>query len=256
MFQPGYVGDRAQWASYAIHETLYSILAGGIGADPRGNPDSWTRLDGTQLVERTPFPVRHGIRKPRANLRELVDELHTNVTLGLFAVDGLIYLQPPAAAAPNNGSRGDGGGGGSSRGGGSSSAGGGWTRVSVSTTRNVFAYDARALLLTYALAAAAGLAAVAVGVRALAANGVSMTAGFTALLATTRNAALDSLMAGRCLGAEPMPAHVKETELRFGEVIPTQTRSLNLPPQHLRRRQVCVYFCIFRCLWKIQETQL
>ncbi len=74
---------------------------------------SRTRPDGTQLVERTPFHVRHGIRKPRANLRELVNELHTNATLGLFAVDGLIYLQLPAAPAPNNGSSGGGGSGGS-----------------------------------------------------------------------------------------------------------------------------------------------
>jgi hypothetical protein len=50
MFQPGYVGDRAQLASNAMYETLYSILTGGIGTDLRSNPNSWMRLDSTQLV--------------------------------------------------------------------------------------------------------------------------------------------------------------------------------------------------------------
>ncbi len=127
------------------------------------------------------------------------------------------------------------------------SASRGLTQVSVSTMRNVYSHDVRILLLKYIAVAAADLTAVAVGVCALAAIVVSMTAGFTAPLAMTLNEAFDLIMAGCCLGTETLQAHVKVTELRIGKVISTQTRLLITPPQHLQSPQACVSSRIFRC---------
>jgi hypothetical protein len=83
-----------------------------------------------------------------------------------------------------------------------------------------------------------------------------MTAGFTALLVTTRNVTLDSLMAEHCFGAEPVPAGVRKTELCLGEVVPAQTMSLNRPPQHTCRLQVCVPSSAFRLWWNVWKTHL
>jgi hypothetical protein len=98
LFTDGYAGNVSHWPSYAIHDTLYSVLAGEIGFDAVLNPMNTAQLEGTKLVEDVPFPLAEKIRQPRQNLRRLVEELHINVTLSLLSVSNLPYLQPELAS--------------------------------------------------------------------------------------------------------------------------------------------------------------
>ena len=187
--QPDYVGyNETDYAGFALHETLFSILAGGISYSNAQLNDT-AELDGTKLVEPVPFPP-DGVRKPVRNLRELVEQLHVNATISLLSIENLVYLEPEPA-----------------------------TDMVVTTYPNVFQYDRGALLLTYSLALLFGLLALLVGIEALFANGVSMNVGFLSLLTTTRNKTLDDLTRGACLGAEPMPRMLRKmTKVKFGVV--------------------------------------
>lgn len=187
-FIEGNTDDPKNYASYAIHETLYSILFGVVGTTSRGAAFDSTGLDGTKLVEDVAFPAELGIRRPLPNLRELVEQLHFNTTISLLSVDNLMYKQAQDAKA------------------------------TITTSTNVFSYNRSALLLTYGTALTAGLVAVFIGLKSLWDNGVSMGIGFLATLTTTRNRTLDELAAGACLGAEPMPDRLRATEVRFGEL--------------------------------------
>ncbi|KAH0536665.1 hypothetical protein FGG08_006491 [Glutinoglossum americanum] len=129
------------------------------------------------------------MRKPRENLRQLIEQLHINVTLSIFSINKLVHLQPQ----PD-------------------------TIVTRTKLINIFSYNFRVLLLTYGCAMAAGLVAIAVGLNSYYANGVSMKGGFLAILATTRNRRLDELVGGACLGAEPVLEGVKEVSVKFGEI--------------------------------------
>jgi hypothetical protein len=61
------------YAGFAIHQLLYSILAGTISIDGQRQPIDSTGLSGTKLVEPIPFPISNestnnpssnGIQKP------------------------------------------------------------------------------------------------------------------------------------------------------------------------------------------------
>jgi hypothetical protein len=187
--QPDYVGyNETDYAGFALHETLFSILAGGISYSNAQLNDT-AELDGTKLVEAVPFPP-DGVRKPVQNFRELVEQLHVNATISLLSIENLVYLEPEPA-----------------------------TDMVVTTYPIVFQYDRSTLLLTYSLALLFGLLALLVGIEALFTNGVSMNVGFLSLLTTTRNKTLDDLTRGACLGAEPMPRMLRKmTKVKFGVV--------------------------------------
>jgi hypothetical protein len=190
LFSDGYTGNSSYWPSYAIHDTLYSILAGEIGVDAVGNAMNTAQLEGTKLVEEIPFPLADKIRQPRQNLRQLIEELHINVTLSLLSVNNLPYFEPALASD-----------------------------VIQTGYAATFRYNRRALLLTYGIAIALGLLAVLIGLKSLFDNGVSMKSGFLSILATTRNPTLDELAHGACLGADPMPEGLQNVKVRFGEVV-------------------------------------
>lgn len=88
--------------------------------------------------------------------------------------------------------------------------------VTVSTAATFYAYNWRNLVTAYALAVAAAVLSVGVGMQALLANGYSAEASFSSILLRTRNPDLDELARGHCLGARPMPDEVGRTVLRFG----------------------------------------
>ncbi|KAL1641360.1 hypothetical protein SLS58_006059 [Diplodia intermedia] len=88
--------------------------------------------------------------------------------------------------------------------------------VAVTAMRNYYAYNWRNLLYAYLAAVVAALVCVAVGVDAYVANGYSASASFSSIVFTTRNAELDALADGRCLGARPVPREAKRTMLRYG----------------------------------------
>ena len=196
-FTTGYVGFRSSWPKFAIHQTLYEILAGTIGSSARAVPQDLTLLDGTRLVEDTPFPANGTIRKPRENLRELIEELSRNVTLSLQSVDGLIYLKPAAITMDG------------------------------SEFTNVFQYNRRTLFITYGAMLGLGLLAQAIGVLSFYRNGVGVVPGFLLFAMTTRNKALDSIFAGYSLGSEDVPEDVKKVEVKYGGIRPEEEDGLS-----------------------------
>ncbi|KAH8679682.1 hypothetical protein BGZ60DRAFT_481059 [Tricladium varicosporioides] len=88
----------------------------------------------------------------------------------------------------------------------------------ITSSVNVFAYNARNLLLAYGIALLATLFALTLGLRAIFLNGVSHNSSFSGMLCTTRNPTLDALAKGRTLGAEPLERDIGKTRLRFGEL--------------------------------------
>jgi hypothetical protein len=100
------------YAGFAIHQTLFSILSGNIGPGARAGVRDFTGLAGTKLVEPIPFlppsefgvPADAGIEKPVADLARKIEELHANITLGMLSIPNLIYLQNETVSARNTGS--------------------------------------------------------------------------------------------------------------------------------------------------------
>ncbi|KAL8303353.1 hypothetical protein RB600_006998 [Gaeumannomyces tritici] len=90
--------------------------------------------------------------------------------------------------------------------------------VRVDETANYYAYDEAGLLRAYGVAVAAALTCVCVGAHAYVANGYSASSSFSSVLLTTRNADLDRLAVGQCLGSQRAPAELRRTVLRFGVV--------------------------------------
>lgn len=90
------------------------------------------------------------------------------------------------------------------------------TTVTAPYTRNVFWYNARNLLITYAIALGLTLVSVVVGARAFHYNGVSHSKNFSAMIQMTRNPTLDDVTRGQGLGRQPLDETFKKTKLRFG----------------------------------------
>lgn len=90
--------------------------------------------------------------------------------------------------------------------------------VRVDETTNYYLYDETGLLRAYGVAVAVALACVCVGAHAYIANGYSASSSFSSVLLTTRNADLDRLAVGQCLGSQRAPAELRRTVLRFGVI--------------------------------------
>jgi hypothetical protein len=83
----------------------------------------------------------------------------------------------------------------------------------------VWRYTPLWLAISYCIAVGLTLAAVGVGLYAMAVNGYVATTNFSTFLVTTRNADLDSMIRGSSLGTLPLNKEVGETALRFGETV-------------------------------------
>lgn len=92
--------------------------------------------------------------------------------------------------------------------------------TTITTLVNVYTYDWRNLVISYAIAAALALGTVILGSFTFRRNGVSHASSFSAIVATTRNPDLDTLTKGQCLGAVPLSEDMGRTRLRFGMVGP------------------------------------
>lgn len=90
--------------------------------------------------------------------------------------------------------------------------------VTVHTSTTLYSYNWRNLLLAYAVAVCAAAVCAAVGLDALVANGYSAETTFSSILLTTRNADLDDLATGHCLGERPLAKEVGRRRLRYGIV--------------------------------------
>lgn len=104
-------------------------------------------------------------------------------------------------------------------------------RVTVHTSATVYSYNWRNLLLAYAIAAAAAAACAAVGLQALVENGYSASTTFSSILLTTRNADLDDLARGHCLGEFPLAKDVGDTRLRYG-ILRSQDDDVDVSESH------------------------
>jgi hypothetical protein len=196
---------QPEYAGYAIHQILYSILYGSIGLNGRSQPIDTTQLRGTQLVEPVPFPLLNasmfpysndpgslGIQKPVRNLAAKLAELHFNITVGMLSIPNLIYLQNETVLA------------------------------NISTTQTQWTYNPTPLAATYGGFFVAGLVIVVLAVAAILGNdGVGVdNNGFLRALMTTRNVEFDAAVAhaGAGRGEDYMQEVLRDTEVQFGRL--------------------------------------
>lgn len=91
---------------------------------------------------------------------------------------------------------------------------------------NVYTYDSKALIITYASAIGITILMTLLGLHALHSNGVVSDDHFSTILLTTRNPKLDEVTKGACVGGTPLPEILRETKLHFGEVGSTVSGSV------------------------------
>lgn len=89
-------------------------------------------------------------------------------------------------------------------------------QVTVHDQATFYSYNWRNLVLAYAVAVAVTAACLAVGLHSLLQNGYSAGTSFSSILLTTRNADLDELARGYCLGESPLAREVGDRRLRYG----------------------------------------
>ncbi|KUJ06311.1 uncharacterized protein LY89DRAFT_633084 [Mollisia scopiformis] len=91
--------------------------------------------------------------------------------------------------------------------------------VLYATTRNVYQYNSRNLIISYSIAIFFALISLCVGFYSVLANGVVHSTAFSAMMATTRNSELDMLSTGHSLGAVPLATEMSGVKLRFGVLV-------------------------------------
>ena len=200
-----------EYAGYAIHDILFSLMSGIIGpTGAMGVPTVYdlTQLAGSRLVEPVAFPAADpamdqasmpglgdgfGIQKPVQDLAAAIAELHFNATVGMLSIPDLVYLANETVPS---------------------------TQFVV---RSQWTYDRRTLAAVYGAFVAANALALVVGLAAVADNaGVFVRKdGFLRLLMATRNPDLDRLVGpvsdGR--GDDREQSLLKSREVRFGYLL-------------------------------------
>ncbi|KAK4059600.1 hypothetical protein Trihar35433_10647 [Trichoderma harzianum] len=125
---------------------------------------------------------------------ELIEELSRNITLSVFNLDQILA---PNKTCNHRRIHND-------------------TMVRISSDVNVYSYNRRVLIITYAVVFLGTLIALLIGGAAYFKNGVSHQLSFSAFMSTTRNYRLDELTAGSSMGAMPLRDSIKSTKLQFG----------------------------------------
>jgi hypothetical protein len=179
--------------AWAIQETLFSIFRNEIyrGMYPRmwmAESGGDLGLTATRFIETYPAWDRAIRTLPDRSFRALLVELTTNITLSMLAEPTLVYLQNNTVSAQ------------------------------VVSKGPVWMYDKRPLLGAYGTALLCGFLGLVIGIKAILANGVSMTVGFLSIVATTRNPSLDEATRGHCLGVEAEMDDIKDIKVKFGEL--------------------------------------
>ncbi|KAI9774363.1 MAG: hypothetical protein M1840_004257 [Geoglossum simile] len=139
------------------------------------------------------------LSRPNLTLKAGIEELWQNYTLSLFSSDIAADLNPSIAKTP----------------------------VEVRLTRNIFVYDHWNLLLAYGIAVFFAVFSVCFGIHARLNNQIDHSTSFSAILRTTRNPRLDSLVRashreGQCLGRKKLVDSLGKSKLKFGVVIDEQ----------------------------------
>ena len=195
--------DTETYPAWVIHQTLYSLLSGDIMPNGHFTETDTTGLAMSALVQDLPFPLQStsGYRsvmpqKPVQFLREAIEQLHFNVTVGLLSLTPqLLYSQVAMSD------------------------------VETRNAENVWGYDWRVLVATYGVAALLDLIAIVLGVRAMLKNGGCSGLGFIRTVATSRaNSNLDDVMDAWEHGMDPVPDDIKKAKVRFGLIQGTRQR--------------------------------
>jgi hypothetical protein len=185
----GNYATTRSYAAYAIHETIYRLLAGKIYFPGRGGGAADTTLmAGTRLVEDEPFPANSTAQKPVGNLAKAIEELHQNITLGIFTMSPNIqYLVNDTVLA------------------------------TVSHDEIRWSYDTRTLLFSYLAFIIVTITSVGFGVVGILDNGGVgvLRNGFIRTLMTTRGQEFDHLVGGSIKGEDFMQDRIQSVEVKF-----------------------------------------
>lgn len=91
---------------------------------------------------------------------------------------------------------------------------------------NIFHYEMQGLWIGYAISSAVALLSIVTGFVSIYWNGITSDTLFSKILVTTRNRTLDKLVKqyeGVCLGGDPFPRELEQTQLRFGVIDERET---------------------------------
>jgi hypothetical protein len=83
---------------------------------------------------------------------------------------------------------------------------------------NIYQYNSFLLLLSYGIPLVFTTCTVLLGIHAFRSNGVVHSTAFSAIVATTRNPALDALSEGHSLGSFPLDKEMAKVKLKFGGI--------------------------------------
>lgn len=90
------------------------------------------------------------------------------------------------------------------------------TNVTVTNPQNIYTYQPFDLVLSYGIAILGAVTCMAIGALAMTKNGLSYTNDFSTILRTTRSEDLNDLVQdAEANGADPLPAHVADGEVRY-----------------------------------------
>lgn len=92
------------------------------------------------------------------------------------------------------------------------------TNATIFTHPTLYNYSSRTLWIIYGISLGVSALCVIYGSFMLFTNGVDADLSFSQVLVTTRNASLDKLSFGACLGGENVSEEVLKTKLKFGEL--------------------------------------
>jgi hypothetical protein len=91
------------------------------------------------------------------------------------------------------------------------------TAVTMTPSYNIYQYNSF-LLLSYGIPLVFTTFSIILGIHAFGSNGVAHSTAFSAIVATTRNPALDDLSKGHSLGSFPLDKETARVKLKFGGI--------------------------------------
>ncbi|KAH6614040.1 hypothetical protein C7974DRAFT_428483 [Boeremia exigua] len=199
-----YCYDLAKCAYQGWHAAVASIFTGFVRTAGATADITWdTKILQTDLAGCPEMAVAAdmawGVEAicPAPSLERAIESLSENATLSFFSAGAIInfpsYRTDNITTTPAD--------------------------LTISTTKLVHSYNARSLLLSYAVAVLATLIILLAGLHALWANGVGHTNTFSALVRTTRNKDLDEWARGHCLGSDPVDKRIAKQELQYGLLV-------------------------------------
>jgi hypothetical protein len=220
--------------------TTNMLLQTGLASCPELANDYWSNYcetigasedfcgDGNSGNTTRYFPEAESYFCRNGSLARAIEDLANNITISLLSIQQLAVGSTVAEIDDN-----------------SLTNRGVTIPVTITKFVNVYTYDWRNLVISYAVAAAFALGAVLLGAFAFRQNGVSHVSSFSAIVATTRNVELDALTEGQCLGALPISKDFGRTRLRLGiigkstEKVDHVAFGLEGNVQHLQRGLAC-----------------